>query len=149
MPQLPCPVSQHCAFDGEVVRWSHDSNVLDCEMHFSTYLPPAAEQGPVPVLFWLSGLTCSDENFTVKAGAQRFAAQQGLAIVAPDTSPRGSNTPGEDDAWNLGTGAGWPSKVLERRPGAPWTRQTGKNQRDGVRDRVGARSAEGQRVTGL
>lgn len=87
-------------------RYRHRSAVLDCEMVFSVYLPPQAEQGPVPVLYWLSGLTCNDQNFVTKAGAQRDAAALGLAIVAPDTSPRGAGV-ADDPAWDLGQGAGF------------------------------------------
>jgi S-formylglutathione hydrolase len=76
-------------------------------MSCSVYLPPAAETGPVPVLYFLSGLTCTDENVTVKGGAQQFAARHGLAFVAPDTSPRGLDLPGEHDDWDFGSGAGF------------------------------------------
>ena len=76
-------------FGGQQLRYSHSSSVLSCDMTFSIYLPPQAEQGKVPVLYWLSGLTCTDENFVTKAGAQRYAAEHGIAVVAPDTSPRG------------------------------------------------------------
>ena len=76
-------------------------------MQVSVFLPPAAETGRVPVLYYLSGLTCSEENVTNKAGAQRFAAEHGLAFVAPDTSPRGLDLPGEHDDWDFGSGAGF------------------------------------------
>ena len=76
-------------------------------MEVAVYLPPQAEQGRVPVLYWLSGLTCTWANFTEKAGAQRHAAEHGLIIVAPDTSPRGSDHPGEHDAYDFGSGAGF------------------------------------------
>lgn len=76
-------------------------------MTFSVFYPPSAEKGPVPVLYYLSGLTCTDENFMTKAGAQRPAAREGIALVAPDTSPRGLGIPGEDDSWDFGTGAGF------------------------------------------
>lgn len=109
-------VEQHRAFGGEVTRWQHASKVLGCDMHFSVFVPSAAQQSPVPVLFWLSGLTCTDENFTVKSGAQRFAEKHGLAIVAPDTSPRGTETEGEDELWHLGTGAGFYLNATR----APW-----------------------------
>ena len=75
-------------------------------MQFSAYVPPQAADGPVPVLTWLSGLTCTEENFTVKAAVQRHAAEHGLLVVAPDTSPRGEDVP-DDEAWDLGTGAGF------------------------------------------
>ena len=77
-------------------------------MHFSVYLPPQAERGPVPVLYWLSGLTCTDENFVSKAGAQRYAAEHGIAVVAPDTSPRGEDVADDPEgAWDFGLGAGF------------------------------------------
>lgn len=76
-------------------------------MNFSVYLPPQAESGRVPVLYWLSGLTCTDENFLTKAGAQRDAAELGIMLVMPDTSPRGAGVEGEDDSWDFGTGAGF------------------------------------------
>jgi S-formylglutathione hydrolase len=80
------------------------------------YLPPAAERGPVPALYWLSGLTCTEENFSVKSGAQRYAAELGLALIIPDTSPRGVNIPGEDTQIDVGTGAGFYVNATE----APW-----------------------------
>ena len=77
-------------------------------MTFSIFLPPQVEQGKVPLVYWLSGLTCTDENFVAKAGAQRYAAELGLAIVAPDTSPRGEGVPDDPDgAWDFGLGAGF------------------------------------------
>ena len=85
------------------------------------FLPPAAlgpEPAPVPVLYWLSGLTCTDQNFMQKAGAQRLAAQLGLAIVCPDTSPRGVNLPGEDDSYDFGSGAGFYLNATRQ----PWAR---------------------------
>ncbi len=85
-------------------------------MHASVYLPPQAEAGPVPAMYWLSGLTCTDENFMTKAGAQRYAADHGIALVAPDTSPRGLAIPGEDDSWDFGSGAGFYVNATE----APW-----------------------------
>ena len=99
--------SETKAWDGRLAFYAHGSEVCQTEMRFSVFLPPQAEQGPVPVLYWLSGLTCTEENFMVKAGAQRCAARLGLMLVAPDTSPRGLGLPGEDDAWDFGTGAGF------------------------------------------
>jgi S-formylglutathione hydrolase len=98
--------SRRC-FDGWQNRYRHRSDTLGCDMHFSVYLPPQAEKEPVPVVYWLSGLTCSDLNFVEKAGAQRYAAELGLAIVCPDTSPRGLDLPGEGDSYDLGSGAGF------------------------------------------
>jgi len=99
--------SNRC-FDGQQLRFRHRSAVLHCAMNFSLYLPPQAGQQEVPLLVWLSGLTCSDENFVIKAGAQQHAARHGIAILAPDTSPRGEGVPGDlDGAWDFGIGAGF------------------------------------------
>lgn len=76
-------------------------------MNFGIFLPPQVEEGPVPVIYWLSGLTCTEANFVQKAGAQKYASEQGVILVAPDTSPRNLNIPGEDDDWDFGTGAGF------------------------------------------
>ena len=88
-------VSSTATFGGEIRRLKHRSGACDCDMTFGVFLPPQAQQRPVPALLWLSGLTCTDENFMIKAGAQRVAAELGLAIVFPDTSPRGTNIPVE------------------------------------------------------
>ncbi len=112
-------IAEHKSFGGRQLRFSHASQVLNCGMHFSVYLPPAAEQGPVPVLYWLSGLTCTDENFVQKAGAQQYAAEHGVAIVAPDTSPRGDGVPDDPDAaYDFGLGAGFYVNATQ----APWSR---------------------------
>lgn len=96
------------SFGGQQLRYSHQSIVLNCDMTFSVYLPPQASDGPVPVLYWLSGLTCTDENFVTKAGAQRYAAECGIAIVTPDTSPRGEGVPDDPEAaYDFGLGAGF------------------------------------------
>lgn len=87
--------------------YSHDSQTCRTPMNFAVYQPPQAETGPVPVLYFLSGLTCTEENFVTKAGAQRYAAEYGIMLVAPDTSPRDGETPGAEDDWDLGTGAGF------------------------------------------
>ncbi len=100
-------IAKHQSFAGELLYCSHQSSVCDAQMRFSIYLPPAAGQRTVPALYWLSGLTCSEENFMAKAGAQAHAAALGMALIAPDTSPRGTGIPGEDDDWDLGTGAGF------------------------------------------
>ena len=91
------------SFGGWHKRYKHHSDVLGCDMTFAVYLPPQAEQGgKLPVLYWLSGLTCTDENFMQKAGAQRMAAELGLIIVAPDTSPRGPGVADDpDNAWDF------------------------------------------------
>lgn len=102
-------ISCQKSFGGWQKRYRHRSDVLGCDMVFAVYLPPQAEQGgKLPVLYWLSGLTCTDENFMQKAGVQRIAAELGLIIVAPDTSPRGPDVPGDlDGAWDFGLGAGF------------------------------------------
>ena len=87
--------------------FSHPSENCGGEMKFSVFLPPQAESGTVPVLYWLSGLTCNHENFITKAGAQQYAAQAGIMLVAPDTSPRGAGVEGEDEDYDLGSGAGF------------------------------------------
>lgn len=100
-------ISCNKSFGGWHKQYTHDSKVLNCAMRFAIYLPPQASQGQkVPVLYWLSGLTCTDENFMQKAGAQRRAAELGIAIVAPDTSPRGEGV-GNDEGYDLGQGAGF------------------------------------------
>ncbi|MEM7411408.1 MAG: S-formylglutathione hydrolase [Myxococcota bacterium] len=113
----PETISEARCFDGRQLVLRHASSELDCEMECAVYLPPQAASGPVPVLWWLSGLTCTWENFTVKAGAQRYAAEHGVALVAPDTSPRGTALPGEDDDWDFGSGAGFYVNATE----APWS----------------------------
>ncbi|MGY6411418.1 MAG: S-formylglutathione hydrolase [Alkalilacustris sp.] len=107
--------SENRAFDGVQGVYAHPSTVTGCEMTFGLYLPPAARRGPVPVLWYLSGLTCTHENAMVKAGAQAFAARHGLALVFPDTSPRGDGVP-DDAAYNLGQGAGFYVNATE----TPW-----------------------------
>jgi S-formylglutathione hydrolase len=100
-------LEQHRCFGGIQGVYRHDSSATGTAMAFAVYQPPQAARGPVPVLYWLSGLTCTWANFTEKAGAQRYAAKHGLMIVAPDTSPRGTNFPGEHDAYDFGSGAGF------------------------------------------
>ncbi|MAD14707.1 MAG: S-formylglutathione hydrolase [Alteromonadaceae bacterium] len=111
-------VSANRCFGGWQKRFSHQSAVLNCEMYFSVYLPPAAELAkPLPVVYWLSGLTCTDENFVTKAGAQRVASELGIMLVIPDTSPRGDAVPDADDqAYDLGLGAGFYVNATQ----APW-----------------------------
>ena len=99
--------SSNKCFGGHHRRYTHASTELGCSMTFSVYFPPAAATAKVPVVYFLSGLTCTDENFSHKAGAQRVAAELGLALVMPDTSPRGLAVPGEADAWDFGVGAGF------------------------------------------
>ncbi len=100
-------ISEHACFGGQVSFHSHHSETCNCEMHFAVYQPPQAKSKPVPVLYFLSGLTSTEENFIMKAGAQRYAAEQGLMLVMPDTSPRDTGIQGENDEWDLGTGAGF------------------------------------------
>jgi len=112
-------LSTNVCFDGEHRRYRHTSATLQCAMEFAVFLPPAAlgtNSKPVPVLYWFSGLTCTDQNFMQKAGAQKLAAKLGLAIVCPDTSPRGLNLPGEDDSYDFGSGAGFYVNATEQ----PW-----------------------------
>ena len=110
-------IGENRCFGGRQLRYQHASSTLSCDMRFSVFLPPQAEQEPVPVLYWLSGLTCNDENFVQKAGAQRAAAAHGVAIVAPDTSPRGDSVPDDADAaYDFGLGAGFYVNATE----APW-----------------------------
>ena len=105
------------SFGGQQLRYQHRSAVLNCDMIFAVYLPPQAEQGPVPALYWLSGLTCTDENFVTKAGAQQYAAEHGIAIIAPDTSPRGEGVPDDPDgAYDFGLGAGFYCNAVQE----PW-----------------------------
>ena len=101
-------IGRNQSFGGQQLRYKHQSAVLNCEMTFSIYLPPQAKNGPVPVLYWLSGLTCNDENFVQKAGAQQHAAEHGIAIVCPDTSPRGEGVADDPEgAYDMGLGAGF------------------------------------------
>ena len=100
-------ISESRAFDGTQAVYRHASHATGTPMRFGVYLPPQAASARVPVVYWLSGLTCTEDNFIAKAGAQRVAAALGLAIVVPDTSPRGLGLPGETDAWDFGAGAGF------------------------------------------
>jgi len=113
-------VSSNKSFGGWHKRYKHRSTSLNCDMVFAVYLPPQAETGArLPVLYWLSGLTCTDENFMQKAGAQRMAAELGLIIVAPDTSPRGEGVPDDaNGAYDFGLGAGFYINATQE----PWAR---------------------------
>jgi len=118
-------IEEHRCFGGQQRRYRHVSGELDCPMWVGVFLPPAALAGggatptPVPTLWWLSGLTCTDENFVQKAGAQRLAADLGLAIVTPDTSPRGGAVPDDPaGAWDFGHGAGFYVDATQE----PWAR---------------------------
>lgn len=110
-------LSVNKSFGGWHKQYSHQSSSLNCQMRFAIYLPPQASNGEkVPVLYWLSGLTCTDENFMQKAGAQRMAAELGIAIVCPDTSPRGDDV-ANDDGYDLGQGAGFYVNATQE----PWS----------------------------
>jgi len=108
-------IESHACFGGTQEVWSHRSSALDCGMRFGIYLPPQIQQAACPVLYWLSGLTCNEQNFITKAGAQRHAAEHGLILVAPDTSPRGEAV-ADDEAYDLGLGAGFYLNATQ----APW-----------------------------
>lgn len=100
-------VSQHRCFGGMQYFCRHASRVNHCEMRFAVYVPPPAHSGRLPALYYLAGLTCTEETFMIKAGAQRLASELGLLLVAPDTSPRNVGLPGDSDSWDFGTGAGF------------------------------------------
>ncbi|HRD65857.1 MAG TPA: S-formylglutathione hydrolase [Candidatus Competibacter sp.] len=105
-------------FGGWLNRYRHRSSACNCDMTFSVYLPPAAAKEKVPAVYWLSGLTCTDDNFRVKAGAQRYAAELGLALIIPDTSPRGAEVPDVPERYDLGQGAGFYVNATQE----PWAR---------------------------
>jgi S-formylglutathione hydrolase len=94
-------------FGGYLNRYEHQSGVCQCKMTFSVYLPPQAENNKVPALYWLSGLTCTDDNARTKAGMQRYAAEHGIALIFPDTSPRGDDVADVEERYDLGKGAGF------------------------------------------
>ncbi|HEX5418605.1 MAG TPA: S-formylglutathione hydrolase [Gammaproteobacteria bacterium] len=109
-------VSEARCWEGVQRTYRHDSTACRCPMRFAVYLPPAAERGPVPALYWLSGLTCTEDNFSVKSGAQRYASELGLALIIPDTSPRGEGVPDESGQIDVGLGAGFYVNATQ----APW-----------------------------
>ncbi|MBQ0721499.1 MAG: S-formylglutathione hydrolase [Gammaproteobacteria bacterium] len=101
-------LSSHQCFGGQQLRFSHPSSRLNCDMSFSVFLPPNTDNKALPVLYWLSGLTCNDENFVTKAAGQRYASEHGIVLVAPDTSPRGDGVADDPEgAYDLGLGAGF------------------------------------------
>lgn len=108
--------SESRCFGGRQQVWTHASKETGTDMTFGLYLPPSAEDGPVPVVLYLSGLTCTHANVMEKAGAQRVCAELGLALLAPDTSPRGTDLPGEHDSYDFGSGAGFYVDATQ----APW-----------------------------
>jgi len=117
--EAPELLSEHACFGGVQRFYQHASTVIGLPMRFSVYLPPQAAQGAlakVPALLYLAGLTCNEETFMIKAGAQRMAAELGLALITPDTSPRGANLPGDSDSWDFGVGAGFYIDATQ----APW-----------------------------
>ena len=109
-------VSEYKCFDGKVGFYSYFSTTSNGEMRFAVYQPPQATQKPVPVLYFLSGLTCREDNFMIKAGAQKWASKYGLMLVAPDTSPRNTGIAGKNDQWDIGTGTGFYVDATEE----PW-----------------------------
>jgi len=109
-------LSEHACFGGVQGFYQHDSDETGTPMKFGVFVPPQAERGSVPVLFYLAGLTCTEETFAIKAGAQRLAAEHGLMLVTPDTSPRNTGVEGADAAWDFGTAAGFYLDATE----APW-----------------------------
>ena len=111
------PIESIKEFGGWLNRYRHVSETCGCSMTFSVYLPPRTEQERIPAVYWLSGLTCTDDNFRVKAGAQRYAAELGLALVIPDTSPRGAGVPDAADRYDLGQGAGFYVDAVQH----PWS----------------------------
>jgi S-formylglutathione hydrolase len=111
-------VEENKMFGGWVKRYSHQSTTLNCEMIFAIFLPEQAQTKKVPSLYYLSGLTCNDQNVITKAGAQQYCAEAGIAFVAPDTSPRGVNIPGEDDSYDFGSGAGFYVNATQE----PWAK---------------------------
>ena len=100
-------ISQHRCFNGTVGFYRHEATSTACPMRFAVYTPAQAQSGRVPVVYYLAGLTCTEETFMIKAGAQRVAAELGIMLVAPDTSPRGVKLPGDSDSWDFGVGAGF------------------------------------------
>lgn len=111
-------ISAHASFGGEQRFYHHASREIGLPMRFGLYLPPQALAGQtVPLLTWLAGLTCTEETFAIKAGAQRVAAELGLALLTPDTSPRGAGVSGEADHWDFGVGAGFYLDATQ----APWS----------------------------
>ena len=110
-------IEHRACFGGWQDVYRHHSDVLGCDMNFAVYLPPQAATQKLPVLYWLSGLTCTEQNFITKAGAQRYAAEHGVIIVAPDTSPRGDDV-ADAEGYGLGKGAGFYVNATQ----APWSR---------------------------
>ncbi|HEU4373894.1 MAG TPA: S-formylglutathione hydrolase [Telluria sp.] len=110
-------ISEHACFGGMQRFYQHDSAAIGLPMRFSVFLPRAATGERLPTMFYLAGLTCNEETFMTKAGAQRYAAREGIILIAPDTSPRGAGVPGETDDWDFGVGAGFYLDAIS----APWS----------------------------
>lgn len=110
-------IERHASFGGFQEVWQHDSKVLGCSMRLGAYLPPQAADGPCPVLYFLSGLTCTEQNVITKSGVQQHAAEHGLIVIAPDTSPRGEGV-ADDEAYDLGQGAGFYLNATRQ----PWSK---------------------------
>jgi len=111
-------VEEHASFGGTQAVYRHSSRAVGAPMKFSVYLPPQAATKKVPALFYLAGLTCTEETFPIKAGAQRYAAEHGIALISPDTSPRDTGIPWENNSWEFGTGAGFYVDATV----APWSK---------------------------
>lgn len=111
-------LGEHACFGGVQGFYQHESDVIGLPMKFGVFQPPQIRSGPVPVLYYLAGLTCNEETFAIKAGAQRYAAEHGLILVTPDTSPRNTGIEGADAVWDFGTAAGFYLDATE----APWNR---------------------------
>src|SRR5258708_2431520 len=111
-------VEEHRCCGGVQRTYKHDSESIGLPMRFSVFVPPRASEGKVPALFYLAGLTCTEETFPIKAGVQRYAAEHGIALIAPDTSPRGAGVPNESAAWDFGVGAGFYVDATQE----PWAR---------------------------
>ena len=109
--------SQHTCFGGTQSFYQHESTIIGLPMRFSIYLPPQAQQETVPAVFFLAGLTCTEETFMIKAGAQLYAAQYGLMLISMDTSPRNTGIAGDTDDWDFGAGAGFYLDAIEQ----PWS----------------------------
>jgi S-formylglutathione hydrolase len=117
MTAAPTLLSEHRCFGGTVGFYRHASEACGGDMRFGVFVPPQARERKVPVLYYLAGLTCTEETFLIKGGAQRVAAELGVMLVAPDTSPRGAGYPGEDASWDFGVGAGFYLDATQ----APWS----------------------------
>ena len=116
MPRMDM-ISEHVCHGGVQRFYRHESEAIGLPMRFSIFIPPQAAQGPLPALFYLAGLTCTEETFAIKAGAQQHAAREGLILIAPDTSPRGAGIEGETASWDFGEGAGFYLDATQ----APWS----------------------------